>query len=558
MARSRLRVIPLGGIGEIGKNMTVVEYRGDLVIVDAGAKFPEEEMRGIDLIIPDIHYLIENVHRFRAILLTHGHEDHIGSLPYILPQLERIAPIPIYGSPLALAYARAKLEEARIAHLADFMPIEPRTVYKVGHHFEVEFIPVTHSIPGAMAVALNSPVGRILHTGDFKFDPTPPLGPPTDEYRLRQLGNDGVLALFSDATRVETIGKTPSEAVVTKTLDRVIGEARGRVIVTSFASNILRLEQAIRVGSKYGRKVAVIGRSMEQSVQVARDLGYIKDPEGIIRPVEEVIKLPADQILVLTTGSQGEASAVLARIASGDHPKLRVIEGDTVILSATPVPGNEETVAQTINNLFRRGARVIYSSIEPRIHVSGHAAHDELEHMIKILKPQYVVPIHGEYRHLMLYREMALKAGIAPENIMVPESGVPISISRGSWRMEPAIKHGAVLVDGMGTDRYRHVVLRTKESLAEAQVVIASLAVDLDKGVLIAGPELTGKGFDDSDGEELIREAEEELKRFLERNLRKGNMSYGYIVGRVKDNIARYMYRKAKLRPMIMPIVTEL
>ena len=557
MARPRLRVIPLGGIGEIGKNMMVVEYRGDLVLVDCGTKFPEEEMRGIDLIIPDVTYLKENIQRFRAILLTHGHEDHIGSLPYVLPQLEKIAPIPLYGSPLSLAFARAKLQEAGSAQLADFMPIEPGEIYKIGNHFEAEFIPVTHSIPGAMALCLNTPVGRIIQTGDFKLDPTPPLGPPTDVERLREIGDEGVLALFSDATRIEREGFTPSEASVSETLDRVIGAAKGRVIVTSFASNILRLEQSIQVAARHGRKVAVIGRSMEQSVKVAVDLGYIKAPRGVLRPVEEVIKLPADQILILTTGSQGEASAALARIASGDHPKLRIAEGDTVIFSATPVPGNEESVAQTINNLFRRGAHVVYSAIEPGVHVSGHAARGELKKMIELVRPKYAIPIHGEYRHMVLYRELASECGIPDENSMVPESGVPISMSRGSWRKDPEVANGSVLVDGLGTDRYHNVVLRTRESLADAQVVIVTLAVNLEQGVLIAGPELTGKGFDDEDSQKLIAEAEAELKRFLERRLRRGNMSYGYIVGRVKDVVARHNYRSAKLRPMVLPIVTE-
>jgi ribonuclease J len=557
MARPRLRVIPLGGIGEIGKNMMVVEYRGDLVLVDCGTKFPEEEMRGIDLIIPDITYLKENIQKIRAILLTHGHEDHIGSLPYVLPQLSKITPIPLYGSPLALAFARAKLQEAGSAQLADFMPIEAGETYKIGNHFEAEFIPVTHSIPGAMALALKTPVGRIILTGDFKLDPTPPLGPPTDIERLKELGDEGVLALFSDATRVEREGFTPSEATVSKTLDRVIGAAPGRVIVTSFASNILRLEQSIQVAARHGRKVAVIGRSMEQSVKVAVDLGYIKAPAGVLRPVDEVIKLPPEQILILTTGSQGEASAALARIASGDHPKLRVTEGDTVILSATPVPGNEESVAQTINNLFRRGAHVVYSAIEPSIHVSGHAARGELKKMIELTRPKYAVPIHGEYRHMCLYQDLARECGIPAENIMIPESGVPISMSPGSWRKDPEVANGSVLVDGLGTDRYHNVVLRTRESLKDAQVVVVTLAVNLEQGVLIAGPELTGKGFDDEDLQKLIAETEVELRRFLERRLRRGNMSYGYIVGRVKDVVARHIYRSAKLRPMVLPIVTE-
>jgi ribonuclease J len=558
MARPRMRVIPLGGIGEVGKNMMTVEYRNDLVMIDSGTKFPEEEMRGIDLIIPDISYVIENIRRFRAILLTHGHEDHIGSLPYVLPQLKEIAPIPLYGSDLALAFARAKLTEAGAAQLADFMPVQPGIVYRVGEQMEVEFIPVTHSIPGSMAISIKTPVGRMIHTGDFKFDPTPPLGPRTDEERLRQMGDEGTLVLFSDAVRVEREGRTPSEAIVSETLDRIIGNAKGRVILTSFASNILRLEQTIQIAAQHGRKVAVVGRSMEQSVQVAIELGHIKPPPGVLLPIDQVAKLRKDQILILTTGSQGEASAALARMASGDHPAIRIQEGDTVILSATPVPGNEETVSQTIDNLFRRGANVCYSAIEPRVHVSGHAGREELRHMIELLRPKFCVPIHGEYRHLHLYREMAIGAGVPANHIMIPDSGVPISFSRGDMRKEQPVEYGSVLVDALGNDRYRNVVLRRRDSLATAQVVIATVVVDLERGVLIAGPELTGKGFDDEDSQKLIWGAEQELRGYLERQLRKGGMSYGYLVSRVKDITARYIYQKAKLRPMILPVVTEL
>ena len=557
MSGARLKVTPLGGSGEIGKSMMAVELRGDLVVIDCGCKFPEEEMRGIDLIIPDMTYLHQHRSRMRGFLITHGHEDHIGSIAYALNQLEEIAPIPIYGSPLALAFIRSKLEEAENADLARLIEIEAGKIYPIGHEFEAEFIPVTHSIPGSMAVAIDSEVGRIIHTGDFKFDRTPPLGPATDEQRLRELGHDGVLVLFSDATRIETPGRTPTEQVVAGTLDRVIADAPGRILMASFASNISRLYQAIEAAARHGRKVGVVGRSMENSTRIAQELGYIEDPEGIIRPLQEVVRFPDHEILILTTGSQGEAGAALSRMASGDHPTLTVREGDTVILSATPVPGNEETVSQTINNLYRLGARVIYSAIEPNIHVSGHAAREELKHLIHILNPRFVAPIHGETRHLHLYSEMAIEADVPPANIIIPESGRPISISDEDWGFEREVQHGAVLVDAMGRDRYRNVVLRDSDSLADAQVIIATLAVDLDQGILIAGPELTGKGFDDRESQRLLDDAQADLARFLERSLRRGNMSYGYLVSRVKGIIASYVFKRAQIRPMILPVVTE-
>lgn len=557
MAQARLKAIPLGGSGEIGKSMMVVEYRGDMVVIDCGCKFPEEEMRGIDLIIPDVGYLQDHRSRLRGFLITHGHEDHIGSIPYVLPQLEDIAPIPIYGSPLALAFVRSKLEEAQIPDLARLIEVEPRRIYKIGHEFEVEFIPVSHSIPGSMAISIDNEVGRVLHTGDFKFDRTPPLGPATDEQRLRELGEEGVLVLFSDATRIETPGRTQTEQVVAGTLDRIIGGAPGRVMLASFASNISRLYQAIQAAERHGRKVGIVGRSMENSIRIAQDLGYIEDRAGIIRPLQEVVRLPDREILILTTGSQGEAQAALSRMASGDHPTLSVREGDTVVLSATPVPGNEETVSQTINNLFRLGANVIYSAIEPNVHVSGHAAREELKYLIQILKPRFVAPVHGETRHLHLYREMAIEAGIPDYNVIIPESGRPISFSQEDWSFEREVKYGAVLVDAMGRDRYRNVVLRHSDSLADAQVIIATLAVDLDQGILIAGPELLGKGFDDREGRKLIADAEADLARFLERNLRRGSMSYGYLVNRVKDTVANFVFKRAQLRPMILPVVTE-
>ncbi|MBX6341722.1 MAG: ribonuclease J [Thermomicrobiaceae bacterium] len=554
MARPRIRAIPLGGVGEVGKNCTIYEYRGDLVMIDAGAKFPEEEMRGIDLIVPDISYVKERASKLRGILITHGHEDHIGGLPYLLPQLKGVAPIPIYGSALAIAYIEAKLDEMGVTDLADFHVVEPHQQYPLGKHLKAEFIPVTHSIPGSFAVGLKTPLGWIVHTGDYKFDPTPPLGPRTDEARLRELGDEGVLLLLSDAVRVERPGHTPSEAVVSETLDRVIGGREGRVVLTTFASNITRIDQAIRAGYRHGRKVAISGRSMEQSTRVAMDLGYLTPPPDTILPLEIATKLPRDQVLFLTTGSQGEASAALARIASGEHETIRLAKGDTVIFSATPVPGNEESVSQTIDSLFRRGVEVVYSAIEPTIHVSGHASRDELRLMLELLRPRFVVPIHGEYRHLYLYKQLAAELGYTDAQVAIPELGCVLSVGRDSIRREGDIPSGSVLVDLIGN---RNFILRERDEIAASGFIIATLVVDRENGTLIAGPDLSAQGLDGQVDAKVLREAAAELTRFLERR-QKGGFSYGYLVSRTKNVLGRQIYRKARIRPMILPVISEI
>lgn len=554
MARPRIRVIPLGGVGEIGKNLTVFEYRGDLVIVDAGAKFPEEEMRGVDLIVADIRYVVERIDNIRGILITHGHEDHIGGLPFLLPQLRKRAPIPIYGSALAIAYIDAKLDEMGVSDLATLHVVEPGAQYQVGKHFEAEFIPVTHSIPGSFAIGLKTALGWLVHTGDYKFDPTPPLGPPTDEARLRELGNEGVLLLLSDAVRVERPGHTPSEAVVSETLYRTIGAAKERVVLTTFASNITRIDQAIRAAYRHGRKSAVSGRSMEQSTRIARELGYLTPPDDAIVPLDVATKLPRNQVLFLTTGSQGEASAALARIASGEHPAIRLSKGDTVIFSASPVPGNEESVAQTIDQLFRRGIDVVYNTLEPTIHVSGHASRDELKFMLRLLRPRFVVPIHGEYRHLALYRQLAMEMGYTDAQIAIPELGSVLSVGRDRIRRESPVPSGAVLVDILGG---RNVILRNREEIASTGVIIATMIIDRESGQLIAGPDVSAQGMNGAIDDKVLRRAEADLKRFLEKR-KKGGFSYGYLVSRTKSVLSRQIYKDAKSRPMILPVISEI
>jgi ribonuclease J len=553
---NRLRVIPLGGVGEIGKSMLAVEYGDDMILIDAGAKFPEEWELAIDLIIPDIRYVKNRLSKLRGIVLTHGHEDHIGALPYIVPQLDGKSKVPIYGSPLALGFAENKLREARLDEKVVFHPVQPGEHVKLGA-FDVEFINVTHTIPGSYAIAVHSPVGTIIDTGDFKFDPTPVMGAPTDEARLWQLGDDGVLALFSDTTRVETPGHTRSERVVMETLERVIRDATGQTVIATFASNISRVYMVLEAAAKYGKKVAVAGRSMEQNVRTAIDLGYLDPPDGVLLPLNEVLRLPAAQRVLVVTGSQGEASAALARIAADEHPKIHVGAGDVVLISATPVPGNEETVSETIDNLFRRGADVVFSTTEGGVHVSGHAAREDLRKMLELVRPKYAVPIHGEYRHMALYQDLAEQVGIPEDHILMTEIGSIVDFEDSKGAVRGRVPSGSVFVDRLGDYAPGQVVLRTRDDLTSDGLVTITIVVDGETGKLIAGPEFVTKGLSMEALAGPIRHAEQELKRWLERRP-EGEPEVGYLVSQAKGITARSLFRKTKQRPMILPMVLEL
>ncbi len=556
--RRRLRVIPLGGIGEIGKNSTLVEYGTDSVLIDAGVKFPEEEHRGVDLIIPDFSALQSRGGQFRGILLTHGHEDHIGALPYLLPQLaaDRGAPVPLYGSDLALGFVERKLSERRAVQHADLCVVEPGRRYPFGNVLQAEWVPVSHSIPGSMAVVLHTPDGKLVHTGDFKFDPTPTSGPPTDEARLRQLGDEGVLVLLSDSTRVETAGRTPSEQIVREALEKIVREAPGRVIISTFASNITRLQHAITTAHATGRKVAVAGRSMENNTEVARELGYLEVPDGALVTLEAANSLPGKQVLLITTGSQGEPTAALSRIAAGEHRSIKLRTGDTVVLAASPIPGNNNAVAATIDNLFRRGARVIYDTLLPSIHVSGHGARDELRHMLELTRPRYAVPVHGEYRHLLLYREMAIEWGLPSDRVLIPEIGGILEFTREVGHKTGVVPSGAVLIDGLTVGNVTNVVLRDRQHLAEDGVIFASLVVDRDTGALLSGPEIVSRGFVHAEGEDLLEAASAEVRRALKRGPG-GRPDYGLLVERTAQVLGGYIYRRTRQRPMILPSVIE-
>lgn len=553
-----LRVIPLGGVGEVGKNMTAVECGNDIVLLDAGGKFPEEEQRGIDLIIPDINFVMERMRNFRGILLTHGHEDHIGALPYVIPQLKDKVKgrVPIYGTPLALGFVERKLMEARLEQEVELHSVKSGSKATFGS-ITAEFIHVTHSIPDACSIALHTPVGTIVDTGDFKFDPTPVMGEPTDEKLLKKIGEKGILALFSDTVRVESSGSTPSEKIVHDKLDEEIGKSKGQVVIATFASNISRIHMALHAAEKHGRKVAVAGRSMEQNARVALDLGYLDPPEGLFISLEELLRMPKEKRVIVSTGSQGEVAAALARIAAGEHPKIRVGRGDTIIVSASPIPGNENTVSHTINNLFRLGADVIYSALDRGVHVSGHAGRDELKRMIQLLKPTYVVPIHGEYRHMSLYRDLATETGIRRDHVLLPEIGGVIEFTRNSANQRGRVKAGNILVDRLGDRSAGQTVLRTRENLTDDGFVVVTIVLDRQSGELIGGPELVGKGLNKDLNNGALREAERELRRMLDRR-KEGTPQYGYVMQRTKETIGKVLYRHSRSRPLILPVVTEL
>jgi ribonuclease J len=555
VADSPLRAILLGGVGEVGKNSTLFEWDEELVLVDAGVKFPEAELHGVDLVIPDWEYVAERGHRLKGILFTHGHEDHIGGLPFLLMQLEDVEPLPIFGTPLTLGLIRNKLSE--YGQLDQVVPyaIEPGAPFKLGS-FEIESVEVNHSVPGAVGFAIHTPMGTVFHTGDFKFDPSPPDGKTTDQDFLRRLGDRGVLALFSDCVRVEQPGWTPSESIVDDTLARILQEASGRVIITTFASNLDRLRRAALAADRLGRKVAVAGRSMEENLRVAEDLGYLHVPDDVWVELRQLPSYRPEQIVLFTTGSQGEPTSVLSRMSMGDHPFVKVQPEDTVVYSASAVPGNEEMVSKSIDNLYRRGAKVIYQALDHGVHVSGHASREELKEMIRLLRPRYCVPIHGEYRMQVLYRDLAVEHGIPPDNVIVANIGEVIEFTPEMAGLEGVIPSGSVLVDGLTVGGVTQVVLRDRRRLAADGVIICTVVVDRETGELIAGPDLISRGFVDPAEADILDQSRQRVTNVLERQPR-GGAEYGFFVGKIREVLSGYVYERTHRRPMILPVVTE-
>ncbi|HHV62308.1 MAG TPA: ribonuclease J [Firmicutes bacterium] len=549
---NKLKVIPLGGVGEIGKNMMVVEYGGDIIVIDAGLMFPEEEMLGIDLVIPDITYLVENKDRVRAIILTHGHEDHIGGLPYILRQLD----VPVYGTRLTLGLVECKLREHGVT--PRFKP----TCVRAGERlqlgpFTVQFIRVSHSIADVVALAITTPAGVLVHTSDFKFDQTPIGQETTDFHRFAELGEKGVLVLLSDSTNAERPGYTLSEREVGETFVETFRRAENRILVATFASNIHRIQQIIDAAWKFNRKVGVVGRSMENVVGIAADLGYLTIPEGMLVDVDDVEKLPPSRVVIITTGSQGEPMSALTRMAMAEHRKIEIRPGDTVIISASPIPGNEKSIGRTINHLFKLGADVIYEAFSG-VHVSGHASQEELKLMLNLTKPRFFIPVHGEYRHLVKHARLAEAVGIPPERIFVPEIGDVFSFDGQEGRIAGKVTAGKVLVDGLGVGDVGSVVLRDRKLLAEDGILIVVVTINKQTGAVVAGPDLISRGFVYiKESEALLEEARAKTREVLSSFEEEGITEWGEIKDGLRDSLGHYFYDKMKRRPMILPIIME-
>ena len=551
--KAKVKIIPLGGVNEIGKNLTAIEYKNDIVVIDCGLKFPDEDMFGIDLVIPDITYLIKNKEKVSGIFLTHGHEDHIGALPYVLRQLN----VPVYGTKLTLGIVETKLKEHGLLSSTELMRVKPRDVIRL-NSVSVEFIKTNHSIADSVAIAVHTPLGVVLHTGDFKIDYTPIDGELMDFARFAELGKKGVLAMMADSTNVEKQGYTKSERIVGESLTRIFGKTKGRIIIATFASNIHRIQQIIDAATVYGRKVAVSGRSMENIINVAIELGYIEVAENTLVPIDAINKYNNDQIVIITTGSQGEPMSALSRMASAEHKKVNIVEGDTIIISATPIPGNEKLVSKIVNQLFKKGAEVIYGSAE-NIHVSGHACQEELKLMQTLIKPKNFIPVHGEYRHLKQHGELAIKLGLNPKNVVIPEVGNVIEVNRSGIRKSGTVISGQIFVDGLGVGDVGNIVLRDRKHLSQDGILTVVVTLSKDNKTIVAGPDIISRGFvyvRESEG--LIDEAREIVRNTLLECEEKNITDWATLKSNVRDELRSYLYEKTKRKPMILPIIMEI
>jgi ribonuclease J len=549
---SRLRYLPLGGLGEVGINMWALEWEGKILVVDSGLMFPQEDMPGIDLVLPDISYLLEPGREVLGIFVTHGHEDHIGGLPYALKKIN----VPVYGTRLTLGLLKPKLKEHRILRESDLREVRIGDSVQLGP-FRVETVAVCHSIPDGVALAIDTPVGRVVYTSDFKLDPDPPDGQATDMERFRRLGDQGVLLLLSDSTNSEREGHSGSERDLHAPFERIFSEAPGRIVVANFASNIHRIQHLVRMAAQFDRRVAVVGRSLQQNFKTARELGFLSVPEGLTIPLSDYERIPPSKLLLLTAGSQGEPMSALARFAAQRHPFVNVLKDDWVVISARPIPGNERMVHQTVNNLYRHGARVFYSEVG-NVHVTGHAQREELREMLDAVRPRFFIPVHGEYRQLLLHAELAREAGITAERIAVVEDGETIELDGESMSRGPKVGTGLVYVDGLGVGDVEQVVLRDRRHLAEDGILVVTLTLDRDTGTVRAGPDLISRGV--IEPELSVRLMADARSAALEsvRRLAETHPDLNLLQEAVHDAVSKTVYKRTGRRPMVIPVVTEI
>jgi len=551
--KAKLKIIPLGGLNEIGKNMTVFEYGNDIIVVDCGLAFPDDEMLGIDLVIPDISYLLKNRDKVRAIVLTHGHEDHIGALPYVLKQLN----VPVYGTRLTLGLVENKLKEHGILKDCKLITVKPRETVELGQ-FKVEFIRTSHSIADSAALAIHTPVGVVFHSGDFKIDFTPIGGEIADFHRFAELGERGVLVMLCDSTNIERPGYTMSERTVGDTFDGLFRKAENRIIVATFASNIHRVQQIIDLAHKYGRKVSISGRSMLNVVNVASELGYLTIPDGILIDIDEANKLTYDKVVIITTGSQGEPMSALTRMASSEHRKVEIVPGDTVIISASAIPGNEKLISRVINQLFKKGADVIYETLAD-VHVSGHACQEEIKLLHTLIKPQFFIPVHGEYRHLKQHANLAQSLGMPPENIFIADNGTVLEFTKNSGRIAGTVTAGKVLVDGLGVGDVGNIVLRDRKHLSQDGLLVVVVTISKENSTVIAGPDIISRGFVYvRESENLMEEARTVVREVLNQCKKDEITEWASIKSMIKESLNSFLYEKTKRNPMILPIIMEI
>lgn len=551
--KSKLKIIPLGGLHEIGKNITVFEYENEIIVVDCGLSFPEDDMLGIDLVIPDITYLEKNVDKIKGLIITHGHEDHIGAVPYLLKKIN----IPIYATRLTAGLIRNKLEEHKLLRSTKLNEVMQGQTIELGKNFKIEFIRSSHSIPDSVMLAITTPAGTVLHTGDFKVDYTPIDGKIMDFGRIAELGKEGILALMSDSTNAERKGFTMSERSVGEVFDKLFLHCTKRIVVATFASNVHRVQQIVNAAVKYDRKIAVCGRSMINMIETARELGYIECPENIFIDIDMISNYPDERLVIITTGSQGEPMSALTRMAAGDHRKVKITPNDLVIISATPIPGNEKFVSKVIDDLMQIGAEVVYSSLEA-IHVSGHACQEEQKLILALAKPKYFIPVHGEYRQLIAHSETAQSMGVEKDNIIMMSNGRILEINEEGAEFTSSVQSGRVLVDGLGVGDVGNIVLRDRQHLSQDGLIVIVLTMDASTGEVVAGPDVISRGFVYvKESENLMDDVKSVVRHEIKKCEERGIRDWATIKSAARENLRDYIFMKTKRNPMIIPIIME-